>query len=200
MPDIPGTIVGAKVTTGHTSNEYPVADQNEIAGGLHSVATLADRDAIYTPRLKVGMECYVSATDTKYRWNGSIWVEASIGGSVPRFIEVVVQSISKSVVTGAGSIGFFAPSEFNGTTIEKLYISVNEAGTGDCTFQFSRSRAGSRSDILATPMTLPSGDFYAESTTIDDASIQTGDRFYCDVETVGATAPKGLIFGIKVTV
>lgn len=81
MPQIPGTVIAAKVTTGDTANTFPVADQSEIAGGLHSVQGLTDRDAIPSERRVEGMRCYVSDTQQEFQLvggtNNGNWVDVA---------------------------------------------------------------------------------------------------------------------------
>lgn len=83
MPAIPGTIVAALLTSGNTANTFAVTDQNEGRGGVHSVATLVDRDAITTDRRVEGLICYVVATGTNYQLKGGItnanWVPLTFG-------------------------------------------------------------------------------------------------------------------------
>jgi hypothetical protein len=69
---ITGTLVMDKVTTGHEDSTYPVADQNEIQGGIHYKQTLLQRDAIYAERRTVGMLCHVADDGITYRLEGGI--------------------------------------------------------------------------------------------------------------------------------
>lgn len=72
MAQIPGTVIAAKVTTGDTTNTFPVADQNEIQGGIHYKTSIAERDAIPDTRRYRGMECHVADNDTTYKLIGGI--------------------------------------------------------------------------------------------------------------------------------
>jgi len=67
MANKSGTNVASAVTTFTDADTYAVAYGNEIQGGRHSVVTLVDRNKIYKARRKVGMTCYVEATDLTYR-------------------------------------------------------------------------------------------------------------------------------------
>jgi hypothetical protein len=72
MSTIQGTIVAAKVTTGDTVSTYPVADQDEIKGGHHSVADITARDAIPAERREEGMTVAVIADQIVYKLSGGI--------------------------------------------------------------------------------------------------------------------------------
>lgn len=72
MSQLPGTVIAAEITTGDTINTFATGDQNLTRGGQHSVATLADRDAITTERRTEGMTCWVVATNRAYRLVGGI--------------------------------------------------------------------------------------------------------------------------------
>lgn len=72
MPAIPGTVIAAKVTTGHTDATFPVADQSEIRGGHHVAADLTDRDLIPAERRMEGMTCWIIADQVTYRLVGGI--------------------------------------------------------------------------------------------------------------------------------
>ena len=99
---IPGTVIAAKVTTGNTDNTFAIADANEIQGGHHSVATLADRDAIPADRRVEGMTCWVVASGTTavYRLVGGIanvnWVADASGGNADAAIALANQGITQS--------------------------------------------------------------------------------------------------------
>ena len=76
---IQGTVIAAKITTGNTSSVYPVADQEEIKGGLHSVSKLDERNNIPLERREEGMLCYVIETSKTYKLylglNNQNWLE-----------------------------------------------------------------------------------------------------------------------------
>jgi hypothetical protein len=72
MPAIPGTVIAAKVTTGHTDATFPVADQSEIRGGHHSAIDQAERDLIPLERRVEGMTCWVVADQATYRLMGGV--------------------------------------------------------------------------------------------------------------------------------
>lgn len=80
MSQIQGTVIAAKITTGDTNNTFPVADANDIKGGLHSVSTLAERDEIPLERKQEGMTCYVISEGKEYQWHQGAWREKPGGG------------------------------------------------------------------------------------------------------------------------
>lgn len=88
MPAIPGTIVAAPITTGHTDNTFPIGDANEILGGHHAVANLTARNAISPLRRVEGMTCWVVSDQKLYRLVGGIenihWADTS--GSNQQFV------------------------------------------------------------------------------------------------------------------
>ena len=70
--------------------------------------TVAERDSYITAPV-VGMECYVTATDSLYYYNGSAWkgrARGRIGYAVP---SVMIQAPSASVFVDALSIALTAP-------------------------------------------------------------------------------------------
>ena len=81
MPSIDGTIIAAPITTGHTDNQFPIGDINEMRGGHHSAATIQARDAIPQLRRSEGMTCWVVDQQKLYRLVNGIeninWVDAS---------------------------------------------------------------------------------------------------------------------------
>lgn len=88
MPAIPGTIVAAPITTGHTDNTFPIGDSNEMLGGHHAVANVIARNAITTLRRIEGMTCWVVDQQKLYRLVGGIdnsnWEDAS--GTTQQYI------------------------------------------------------------------------------------------------------------------
>ena len=81
MPSIEGTIIASPITTGHTDNQFPIGDTNEMRGGHHSVSTIQDRNAISALRRAQGMTCWVVSQQIVYRLVGGIentnWVDAT---------------------------------------------------------------------------------------------------------------------------
>lgn len=85
MTVIKGISIPSRMTTGDTANTYPVADQDEINGGWHSVADNTARDAIPTERKQTGTACWVQGTSKLYVWSGAAWVEFVQGGGGASF-------------------------------------------------------------------------------------------------------------------
>ena len=65
---------------------YAIALSNEIKGGLHSVGTAKDRDAISTARLQEGMLCWVVDEELYYQWINNEWIEFTVGGEGNSYI------------------------------------------------------------------------------------------------------------------
>ena len=79
--------VSAPITPYTTEDNYPTHLAEYGKGGLRTVSTLEDRNAIPEERREVGMQVYVEAEDMIYALRGGIqnnkWVELEsfIGGS-----------------------------------------------------------------------------------------------------------------------
>ena len=76
-----GTLVGAPIRVNDSQDTYPSAIDNEIKGGLHSVATDADRDAITADRRSAGMECYVIADEKTFKLKNDLVTWEQIAGA-----------------------------------------------------------------------------------------------------------------------
>lgn len=63
------------------NNSFPILDSNNIRGGVYSVSTIEERDAIPAERRKIGMLCYVENEDEYYKLEPKGWEEAKFGGS-----------------------------------------------------------------------------------------------------------------------
>ena len=59
---------------------YAIAYSNDIKGGLHSKATLKERDMISPQRLQEGMLCYVLEDKSYYQWKDEKWIEFTVSG------------------------------------------------------------------------------------------------------------------------
>ena len=62
-----GYRVPATILTLNNSQEYPIADMEDIAGGYHVVKTMTDMFNIPRLHRRVGMICYVVNEDLEYR-------------------------------------------------------------------------------------------------------------------------------------
>jgi hypothetical protein len=56
-----GTIISSPIRPATTADTYPTAYADELLGGYHSVASIAERNAIPYARRKLGMQCIVIA-------------------------------------------------------------------------------------------------------------------------------------------
>jgi len=79
---IPGTVVGAKVTTGNTASTFPVADTSELHGGFMQLSSLAERNTIPAERRKNYMLVDVDGQLFQL-YSGSKWRAFTVGGSAP---------------------------------------------------------------------------------------------------------------------
>ena len=59
---------------------YAIAYSNDIKGGLHSKATLKERDMISPQRLQEGMLCYVLEDKSYYQWKDEKWIVFTVCG------------------------------------------------------------------------------------------------------------------------
>ena len=67
VPMNQGTLVSAPIRPYTADDNYAVALANEVKGGLHIVATTAERNAISKDRREIGMHCQVIDPLTKLR-------------------------------------------------------------------------------------------------------------------------------------
>jgi hypothetical protein len=68
-----GILITDTLTAG-TGNTHPLVDDNEIFGGMKTVATLTDRNAIVNARRKEGMIVYVISELKYYTLNAASWL------------------------------------------------------------------------------------------------------------------------------
>lgn len=66
MAAIPGTILAAKISPGDTVATFPTHEDIYGKGGLMTVSTISDLEAVYTDRQKVGMIIYVESISKYY--------------------------------------------------------------------------------------------------------------------------------------
>lgn len=70
-----GTLVIAPVRPQSDADTFPSALANELQGGLHVVASTAERDAIPSDRLIDGMLCIITADWSTYQLRSGVWEE-----------------------------------------------------------------------------------------------------------------------------
>ena len=123
MPSIPGTIVAAPITTGHTDNTFPIGDANEILGGHHAVATVTARNSISALRRVDGMTCWVVDQQKLYRLVGGVdnsnWVDAS--GAAQQYIH------TQAVPSATWTINH----NLSGFPVVTIVDSANTVGLGE---------------------------------------------------------------------
>lgn len=73
-PPSQGTIIIAPIMPPDTQDTYPTHKANYGLGGIHHVATLADRDAISVDRQQEGMLCSVEEDEQTYQLRNGVWV------------------------------------------------------------------------------------------------------------------------------
>jgi hypothetical protein len=81
MPANPGTWVIEAISTPDTLDQFATHHSNQGEGGLHSVATIVDRDAISAERRLAGMMCYVVATLKYYTLGNDLLTWTEFGSS-----------------------------------------------------------------------------------------------------------------------
>lgn len=99
---------------------FPIADANNIRGGLHYAATVEEMNAIHSSRLAPGVQCYVEETDIWYEYNFELeeWVRSRMGDSLYRCTQSGVAEDEKSVK----EIGVLSPTARN----ELETMTINE--------------------------------------------------------------------------
>lgn len=60
---------------------FPIADANNIKGGLYSVTTVEERDSIPESRISEGMMCYVQEEKQYYSYSNNQWNKAEFGST-----------------------------------------------------------------------------------------------------------------------
>jgi hypothetical protein len=91
MANNTGTLISAPIRPNNSQDPIASAYAVEIKGGLHTAATIADRNNIIVQRREWGMMCYVIANDTLYQLkynyvdnvitNNANWVAFNVGSS-----------------------------------------------------------------------------------------------------------------------
>lgn len=87
---------------------FPIADVNNIRGGLHYAETVKEMEAIHASRLAPGVQCFVEETDMwyEYDFNEKIWIRSRMGNSLYVCTQDGVASDEKS----AEKIGVLNPT------------------------------------------------------------------------------------------
>lgn len=82
--------------TQKNNQKFPLLDSNKLRGGAYQVNTIDDMKNIPTESQKVGMLCYVKATDLYYKLNAdNIWEQANFSGvsSIPILNQTMLDSM-----------------------------------------------------------------------------------------------------------
>jgi len=163
-----GTLIIDQIKPFDSTDTYPVADSNDIKGGLHQVATLVDRDAIPAERLSTGMLCYVAENDTTYKYTGITWVVSEAAGP-----------------TGpAGATGPSGPAGPTGPSGSSVTGATGPTGPSGASVTGSTGPTGP-SGASVTGSTGPTGPSGASVTG------STGPTGPAGVGTQGSTGPTG---------
>jgi len=107
-----GTLVIAEIRPYDSLDTYPSARENEIMGGLHSVADTSSRDAIPDLRREEGMMCYITDSQKTYQLIGGTgnanWIELTGSSGVDELIKIDALDTSSDYlypkITSNGSI------------------------------------------------------------------------------------------------
>ena len=76
------------------NGSFPILDSNNIKGGVYSVSTIEERDAIPAERRKLGMLCYVENEDEYYKLEPKGWEEAKFGGEgIPMYDQEIFEQL-----------------------------------------------------------------------------------------------------------
>jgi hypothetical protein len=168
---------------------FGVADDEDMIGGLRSVADIAARDAIYDGRRKDGMRVWVRSTLTLYQLQGGItngdWVE--IFEQPPGGLDTQVQ------YNNAGVFGGMTGVTWDGTTLtvgSGQVLSALGAGTGSQKFGVGAAAAGDNSIALGNASASSVGSIAIGSTSSVNA-LAVGGIAVGRSAAVGATSIDG---------
>jgi len=119
MP-IPGTVqITGKIAPTALTDTYPTHDANFGKGGIHHVASIAERDAIPAQRLTDGMLCTVAADGNTYQLLVGVWVifQTGASASLPKYGTTAQRAALIPSMT-AGNTGH----QFYDTDDQALYV------------------------------------------------------------------------------
>lgn len=108
MANNTGTLVTAPIRPFASSDVFPSAIANELAGGHYQVATRAERDLIPAPRLVEGMYCFVVADGSGWRWLSGVWREEQAGDVLHEYRGATPLVAAAPVVAHPGGYGVLA--------------------------------------------------------------------------------------------
>lgn len=108
--------------------KFPLITDVYLKGGLRSVATLADRDAIPSLRRSTDMFVYVSANSVLYQLNSDLntWRVSSVGGSIN---QPKVDSSVNSLLGKANE--WIKPQTFNQNVVYNGYVSFQNGAAAN---------------------------------------------------------------------
>jgi len=133
MPRLSAGIGGARLgsTLQNTQNDLPVVYSQDIQGGLTTVNTIAERNAIPTEKVQLGMLVYVTANSTYYRFVQGSLMQAN---STSPFTGTIDNTNWQTVQFGGGGGGGSISAQ---TIDEDRYETVNITRTSATTYIFN---------------------------------------------------------------
>ena len=126
---------GSVTTTGYIAptalaDVYPTHDSTFGRGGLRSVETIPDRDAITLERQELGMEVYIISTDELYRLQ-------DLGGG-PEWVEVVIAKNEKGGIIWESLIDYIEGDMVWYPPAENAFVCLHDhTSAGTLTADFS---------------------------------------------------------------
>lgn len=128
--------------------------------------------------------------------------EAARDSAVEKTVCLAVCDFATNLVAGTGTAGYAISSSLAGMGLSSVMVAAYAAGS-DAVVNIKKSRAGTVTDMLSTPVSLGTAH-HASNGVIDPGmkDVAEGDIVFVDVVSVGVTPPKGvsvsLIFGAGV--
>lgn len=190
MSDLQGTNVGAPIRPFNSKDTYPVAHQNEIRGGWHSVDSITQRNAIPQDRRQELMVVAVKANGLAYQLQGGTdnihWqeygtlTERQLYFCIPGGLTSGVQDIELPVFLKGGIINISANLKVPGST--NTIISIQKASA-------TNYAINSWSDIFSMNMSIPAGSKVNSPTySLANPSVNIGDYYRLNIVNVGSGA------------
>lgn len=128
MPNNSGTTVIAPVRPQNAADTFPTAWANEILGGHHQAATLAERDAIPSDRIADGMLCSVASPCTTWRRQGGVWIELQLDDQVAENRGPATLVAGTPVVVHPGGWGVIAADA--AIAVPAVAVAVDDIASG----------------------------------------------------------------------
>lgn len=117
--------------------------------------------------------------------SGTLALTSQIPTTYPYDLTVAASDETTAITTGTSKVTFYAPRNF---TLTSLVGTLTTTGSTDSVIDVNYNG----SSVLASPLTIPAGEYYTATTTSTSSISQYG-RFTVDIDTAGTGAA-----GIKV--